>query len=284
MKYKLIKSYPGSPRLGTEVIFSETHQIYNFNGGDFYSELPKNQVENLPEFWEKVEEKTYQILKFNCVNSDKSLSDQSFEIQENGLYYWGASGYTLQQLLDRPFRGPFIGGFVIESVKRLSDGEVFTVGEEVDDWGTKRVITGFSNETGWVTIPVVFDSYGKTDLTGIKKVKKPLFTTEDGVEKFEGDLFVPVNVSVDDADNYTIRGLNSEAKPYNTKIQEEARKNGVLWFSTKEAAEEYILMNKPCLSVKEVVDILANYALTIQSRGKIYHTLVEKATQRNDSK
>lgn len=62
-------------------------------------------------------------------------------------------------------------------------------------------------------------------------------------------------MSVDDADNYTIRGLNSEAKPYNTKIQEEARKNGVLWFSTKEAAEEYILMNKPCLSIQEIVDM-----------------------------
>lgn len=278
MKYRLKKSYPGSPKLGTEVVFSETHQVYNYNGGDFFSELPKNQVENLPEFWEKVEEPTYEILSFKS----KSVKDYILYLKGKGfISVHGFEHVPSQSMLSNP-------NFDIHSVKRLSDGEVFTVGDNIKSGSTQYEILGFekkdtTTQHGWLTIGVIYNS-GGTDLSIIEKVKKPLFTTEDGVEKFEGDLFVPVNVSVDDADNYTIRGLNSEAKPYNTKIQEEARKNGVLWFSTKEAAEEYILMNKPCLSVKEVVDILANYALTIQSRGKIYHTLVEKATQRNDSK
>lgn len=270
MKYKLKKSYPGSPELGYITKPKDNSPDLNnyYYGGSWFA------PSLFPEFWEKVEDKTYEILSFKSIHNAHYV----LELTEKGyISKEGINHVPLETLLINQ-------NFNIHSVKRLSDGEIFTVGEEVDDWGTKRVITGFSNESGWLTIPVEFNSYGKTDLTGIKKVKQPLFTTEDGVEKFEGDLFVPVNVSVDDADNYTIRGLNSEAKPYNTKIQEEARKNGVLWFSTKEAAEEYILMNKPCLSVKEVVDILANYALTIQSRGKIYHTLVEKATQRNDSK
>ena len=55
-KFKLIKCYPGSLPIGTEVNYSEEHKIYNYNGGNFYSELPKHQVENLPEFWKEVKE------------------------------------------------------------------------------------------------------------------------------------------------------------------------------------------------------------------------------------
>lgn len=36
MKYRLKKSYPGSPKLGTEVTYSVEHGIYNYNGGDVY--------------------------------------------------------------------------------------------------------------------------------------------------------------------------------------------------------------------------------------------------------
>jgi hypothetical protein len=61
-KYKLIKLYPNSPVLGTVVIYSEDHQIYNYNGGNYYTEFPKHQVENLPEYWEEV---TSEPLKYS---------------------------------------------------------------------------------------------------------------------------------------------------------------------------------------------------------------------------
>jgi hypothetical protein len=56
LRYKLVKLYPNSPPLGTEVNYSETHKIYNNNGGNYYIELPKHQVENLPEFWQEIKE------------------------------------------------------------------------------------------------------------------------------------------------------------------------------------------------------------------------------------
>ena len=77
------------------------------------------------------------------------------------------------------------------------------------------------------------------------KVKQPLFKTEDGVDIFKGDeyfyttdLFVCVKSK---AEKYSTTGIASTG----------------IWkdFSTKEKAEEYILMNKPCLSLNEVWDI-----------------------------
>lgn len=55
-KYRLIKSYPGSPKLGTEVNFSERWGIYNYNGGNPGTEIAKENVENNPDFWEEVKE------------------------------------------------------------------------------------------------------------------------------------------------------------------------------------------------------------------------------------
>lgn len=63
-RYKLIRKYPGSPELGTEIIYSETNKTYNnYAGGDAYTELPKNQVEGMPEYWGELVEKVKKIWK-----------------------------------------------------------------------------------------------------------------------------------------------------------------------------------------------------------------------------
>lgn len=72
------------------------------------------------------------------------------------------------------------------------------------------------------------------------EVKTPLFTTEDGVHIFERDKYYIVF--------------------YDFKVQEyNAKQDYIVWsesnykkFSTKEKAEEYILLNKPCLSLTEI--------------------------------
>lgn len=64
---------------------------------------------------------------------------------------------------------------------------------------------------------------------------KPLFTTEDNVEIYEGDGFW----GVDEKFN-----LNKNMTFHNFK-----------YFSKKEAAIEYLLINKPCLSVNDVLSI-----------------------------
>ncbi len=53
-RFKLIKEYPGSPKLGTEVTRALRHQHYNFNGGTFKDALSIMSVEENPEFWIEV--------------------------------------------------------------------------------------------------------------------------------------------------------------------------------------------------------------------------------------
>lgn len=63
MKYKLIKTYPGSPELGTEV-----EQEKNWKGSFFYKSVDKRicvfreHVENNPEYWEKVNENLWYVV------------------------------------------------------------------------------------------------------------------------------------------------------------------------------------------------------------------------------
>jgi predicted peroxiredoxin len=76
------------------------------------------------------------------------------------------------------------------------------------------------------------------DLDQCLKLKVKIFTTEDGVDIFENDKYSRVEP-----------GFNI----YNYKacLNEKAIEN-VKYFSTKEKSEEYVLMNKPCLSLKDI--------------------------------
>ncbi len=64
MKYKLIKEYKNSPKLGTVVTKAKDYNHYNYDGGNFTTLITDYFVENSPEFWEKVEDKKYKISEF----------------------------------------------------------------------------------------------------------------------------------------------------------------------------------------------------------------------------
>jgi len=76
------------------------------------------------------------------------------------------------------------------------------------------------------------------------KQPKPLFTTEDGVEIFEGNEYWYIMDCVNNG-KWEIQKKTAHGTGHNSKH---------IRFSTKETAEEYILMNKPCLSLKDVVE------------------------------
>jgi hypothetical protein len=136
--------------------------------------------------------------------------------------------------------GPFKNSeFIIYSIKRLSDGEVFTIGDRVhqvlplkDDntWIIKEFST---KDTRCFTIGV--------NITCIEKAKTPIFTTEDGVEIFEGDSFWILE------SDFTYYKCNEPAHSLSGTYSE--RK----YFSTKEKAEEYVLLNKPCISINDII-------------------------------
>lgn len=126
-------------------------------------------------------------------------------------------------------------GAEIHSVKRLSDNEVFSVGDNHSGSSySNRVVKGFIIKNDEMFI---IQYGGNTKLKDAKKVKQPLFTTHDGVAVYEGDRYWFIRF--DD----TIGEGNTDSFPLAF---------GKATFSTEEAANEYILMNKPCLSVQDL--------------------------------
>jgi len=299
-KYKLIKTYPGSPKLSTEIIETQINSLCPVNEcyinrktfmliGDDSFEI-KNP-ENYPEFWEKVVEKDYEIL---CIKHKESKCFYRNSIDLRNLNFYD-----------------------IHSVKRLSDGKVFNIGENattaLNNYGP---ITAFEINCNRMYIRTNGSSKG-TFSCNIKdlKVFKKLFTTEDGVDIFEGDLYHAVTKK----NNKMLINLNAEKEApnfppiwsmkdficfsYRKKAQEYIDNHEILFstadgvdifegdkyhsvilynlqykgwfkaqkinkgkytdaescivFSTEKEAKQYILMNKPCLSLKDVGNIIS---------------------------
>lgn len=120
----------------------------------------------------------------------------------------------------------------IHSVKRLSDGEVFTIGDIVN-YGkiTKFQVDGemmlVSTEEGW--------SY---DLGEIRSDRKPIFVTNDDVKVFEGDEYWYISPQ------WSVLSVKSA--------------NGFMHgafaiLSTEQAAKDWVVLNKPSLSPAELV-------------------------------
>jgi hypothetical protein len=136
----------------------------------------------------------------------------------------------------------------IHSVRRLSDGEVFTVGGPVS-YGKNGIIRRFRvDEQGYMFCEVEFNQLVSQDnvpLSALDAVKQPLFKTEDGVDVYEGMKcwFVRDDLSYGVADAHGCKMWGADRIKY---------------FSTKEAADEYVLMNKPCLSVADITKEFTN--------------------------
>jgi hypothetical protein len=127
-KYKLIKQYPGSAALGT---IAQPNDLLQH---DFF--------EKYSEYWEEVKDHAYQFISF----SSNRWSDRLATLDENGRYATlaGSVGWTLQELLEV---GASVksGDVKIHSVKRLSDGEIFTIGDKAKTTGKdhSHTITSF---------------------------------------------------------------------------------------------------------------------------------------------
>jgi len=213
-KFKLIKEYPGSPKLNTEVETDGNKILYK----GVHSTLLIKEVTNFSEFWQEVIEKDYEILMYK--HSDGQVA---------GIEYINAC-LKLAALHE---------GWKIYSVKRLSDGEIFTIGDKVNTSNCCNVRIKQFNIDNNNTI-IICHEQGDTFLIFLKTLKKPLFTTEDGVDIFKNDICWVVGPH-----NYS---LFKWTNPTNTVIIADEK-----YFSTKEAAKDYILMNKPCLSINDLM-------------------------------
>ena len=228
MKYKLIKEYPGSPKLGT-IVYLETKDNYMTNMENDFKLFPKKIVENYPEFWKKVIEKDYKILSFK--SNEGNIVDLSY--------------FTCEE--------DFIGNSIwkINSVKR-KDGEIFTIGDRIQYYN----ITGEKSHTHVISDITIYEnkillnhnhgtwkSHG--DFNKVQKFKQKLFITNDGVDVFNLDKVFYINGWSDD-DILDVLATTASKFTQNK------------YFSTKEKAEEYVNYEKPYLNNRKVVEILNN--------------------------
>lgn len=234
-KYKLIKEYPGSPKLGTIVSFYDSQQSYAYLDRTVTTRfISSSLIEKNPEFWEEIIEKDYEILDFK--------SNVSFK--DGHIVHYKQNNF--EKRLEAYLKDP---EWQIRSIRRLYDGEVFTVGDTVVFLADKphmnctSTIGSFRLEND--EIKVLNEGCLISSLRNIQHVRKPLFTTEDGVDIYENDKHYRVG------ENLTL--FIGHGKRFITADLENDNKR----FSTKEAAEEYILLNKPCLSIKDVQSLFS---------------------------
>ena len=187
--------------------------------GNIIDNLENDWIENYPEFWKLVVEKDYEIL--SVITNNNKFIEKVYNQDATIEPYWK-----------------------IHSVKRLSDSIVFKVGDEVlsKTCSVPNKILSIELINNKIRLYPRNSFYNLED---IKKVKQKLFTTEDGVDIFEGDTIYEIfpTFTIYETKWYNYYGKNG--KPLKNKI----------YFSTKEKAEEYILMNKPVLSLKDVANI-----------------------------
>jgi hypothetical protein len=270
-KFKLVKTYPGSPELGfiltsakgwgnayysahehpefweeiieypvgTEVFNSQTHSTYIKKEDGWYKKPEKirytdeiitkanhiNVVEN------KTTAKDYEILSWKY--NDRIFAKDNPKTKDKLIYCEEGTWLSLIDLEND--RNNF---YKIYSVKRLSDGEIFTVGDNTNA-GTIKEFSICGN-----TLQLKVDGLIFLDNYLVKHIKQPLFKTEDGVDIFEGDIIFGINNDWKVFSHYT--DLQNKVKSWGTKPI----------FLTKEKAEEYILMNKPCLSLQDIKNFL----------------------------
>ena len=329
-QYKLIKWYPSLPKdwevgmiVGLEdrcipTSFSPCNRKYK----DYY--VSYEDVINNSEFWEEIIEYPVgtKVLDTFSNENEYCYTKQDYEILSFITIKSVLIKYNDLDINDELNCDKYLK---IYSVKRLSDGEVFTIGDKIEDKGLLFwVIDSFRIVDNIVKLECERSIKTTTSasllLNESFKVKKPLLTTEDGVDIFKGDSpwttlsntkcegfknvkqfknitenanrtfykyfsskekaeeYVRLNtvlfttndgVDIKKGDKYfelvlTFKPIFREAiyeeigRPnifYDYNIPEKKKKlnnNGRYYFSTKEAAEEYILMNKPCLSLNDV--------------------------------
>lgn len=200
--------------------------------------------------------KDYEILSFICIVQKGIYEEETIVIKNSSkkFNYWSED---IMLSLDH---------YKIHSVKRLSDGEIFTISDTVKYNGSRTFIIGsliidkFNNniiasEHGLTQDSTEWCDISKTDFIKVKRSK--LFTTTDNVDIYEGDNWYRVyNDNNNRKDNFAYQNWS----PYFTFLTSINERNSILdlenksmyRFSTKEAAENYIIENKPCLSIKDI--------------------------------
>lgn len=211
------------------------HYVIRY-GGKYMFTAPHHVIEKSKD-WEKVEDNAYEILSFKVTEEQEDPSIVT--LQTDGLYvYEGWSGYVKGEgvhTLESMLKNVRDGEHIVYSVKRLSDGEVFTVGDRITD-GAIHGIELDSKYTGGVKLCLSTTHANTLSLEYAKHVK-PVFTSHDGNEMYVGDTYYWASWRDVVLANTILDHYRSE--DFSEKVHR---------FSTREACQEYI-------DSKKVVDV-----------------------------
>lgn len=243
------------------LITIDVNKLENPGFKPFWEFIKKNEFNKQVFDQQKLNEKLDELKR----NADKEFDNamlwgkakpKDYEILS---YYGSAYGFDDGTLIKLP-NGKFILDFrfgdnrewlesqlpldklQIKSVRRLSDGEVFTVNDDFTfnglfgkNWSRKSTkLLGFDFNIN-KELCIKYQN-GIVLLEKALKPQKPIFTTSDGVDIFEGD-----SVALLGLNNWAISyPIKAAASPFYGKTGNEFK-----YFSTKEAAKEYINKNKP---------------------------------------
>lgn len=132
----------------------------------------------------------------------------------------------------------------IHTIKRLSDNEIFARGDKVKQSNVIHdnsfTITGFKLDVNNKHLLVLGN--GGIRLSKIEKVKEQLFITQDGAKLYQGDEYYQITP------NYEIHKCTAFAKSNFD--------NNIIVFFNKSNAENHVLMNKTCLSIREICPVI----------------------------
>lgn len=239
-KYKLIKEYPGSPKLNR--IIQDTNPVNGAQDAWFDEDwckpnktsfiLPKSlKPENFPEFWQEVKEKEFEILEFICEDLilESSIFNQPFE----GNDTWN-----------------------IRKVKRISDSVEFQIGDKVK-YSKGSIIWNIDNfyirENDNVLLVRSKDNINVETISTIEHCKEPLFRDFLGNEIFKGDIYWYITKDWDI--------FHTAIIPEDSKISKGIR------FLDKALGIGYIQDNATIYSKKQILDALNSPIETINYSG-----------------
>lgn len=260
-RYELIEKYPGSPELGT-IVKKDNHGQFISTNSPLHI-LSEEDVKNYPKNWKKLYSEDFLILSYWQPEALVILTEST------------ARSTDMRAFRERVKKGEV----VIQSVKRLSDGSVFSVGSYYHPDGVTDNVGCLSKiefcDPGYIRFEGVIKTSKKwyVGISDLVSVDKPLFSTEDGYAIYPKQTF------------YTVRSKSGdilskpEAHAWFGKFMEGEKPLGKS-FKKKEAAQEYIILNTPSLTPAQAFSLIKGF-IDEDKREVAKSMLVRKIKNKN---
>ena len=182
-KYKLIKKFPKSPEIGLEVEWNDYSALYySIPRGLLFK---RSEVQDYPEFWEEVKE--YEVLLVSNLGGIRKVKD--FDLETGG--YLEQTPNSNEFYSSKDSSKHIIDNYTIHSVKRLSDKEVFSVGNKVEHKkGAKFTIKEIRIYEG--NLQLTSGTGIVASIGDIEHYKEFSFISDDDVKLYENDVYYTV--------------------------------------------------------------------------------------------